>query len=272
MYDNACMLLLLIHMQDDLSESQSPPHVQSEHSTQDSDTAQHTSGPVCLYCKKHLLEPTAKICANCGHLHRASIKLFPKESICASEHTFQETYPPSSGVDTQQDKQFKYSHAFGTQSSAQVLSLPAGAQVQTTSQGRNQEASSRTEINVTVKDFLTRFERERNVRVSVPATAIPTSNHVSTKTATAVNDMLKTNPRKRKSSSDGTNEQFFIKHFRPDDMSDPTEIDYFRSDEPNNISGAGVSDAKNESNTSPANPSHNSDVGCFVYIMAVAAT
>ena len=134
------MLLLLIHMQglqDDLSESQSPMHVQSDHSTGDSDTVQHTSGPVCLYCKKHLLEPMATICAGCGH--RASIKLAPKESITASEHNVQETNPPSSGMDTQ-DKQIKYPTVFGAQSSAQVLSLPAGTQCSS----RNQEASSET--------------------------------------------------------------------------------------------------------------------------------
>ncbi len=259
-----CMPLLLIHMQklQDLSESQNPLDVQREHSTLDSDTVQHTSGPVCAYCKAHLLTPTARVCANCGYSHRASAKRTPKESI-----TSQETNPSSSEMDTQ-DKQFKYSLAFGAQSSAQVLSLPAGTQVQ-----RNQEASSRTGINVTVKDFLTRLEREKNVRVSVPA-AIPTPN-ISTETATAVNDMLKKNPRKRKSSSNVTNEQFFIKHFRPDDMSDRTEIDpmlYFSSDKPNKMSGAAVSGAKNDSSTSPEtetrvdlNPSHSSDVGCFVY-------
>ncbi len=239
-------------LQDDLSESQSPPHVQSEHSTPDSDTAQHTSCPVCLFCNEHLLEPTATICANCGHLHRASAKLIPKESITTS----QETNPPSSGTDTQ-DKPFKYPPVFGA---AQV---PAGTQA--SQRSSKKEASSRTGINVTLKDFLTRFEREKNIRASVPATAIPISN-VSTETATAVTDMLKKNPRKRKSSSNVTNEHFFIKHFRTDDMSDPTEIDpmlYFSSDEPKKISGVAVSDEKNESNTSPANPSHSSDVGCF---------
>ena len=126
-------------LQDDLSESQNPPHVQSEHSTVDSDTVQHTSGPVCLYCKKHLLEPMATICAGCRHLHRAGIKLTPKESITASEHNVQETSPPSSRMDTQD----KYSTVFGAQSSAQV---PAGTEVQTTSQcsSRNQEISSET--------------------------------------------------------------------------------------------------------------------------------
>ncbi len=255
------MLLLLIHMQglqDDLSESQSPPDVQSEHSTLDSDTVQHTSGPVCLFCKEHLLKPSARICAGCGHLHRAS-KL-TQENITANEHNVQETNPPSGRMDTQ-DKQFKYPSVFGTHSSPQLISLPAGTQIQTTSQcsSRNQEAS-KAGLNVTVKDFLTRFEREKNVRVSVPATARPTLN-ISTEIATAVNDMLIKNPRKRKSSS---NEQFFIKHFRPDDTSDCTEID---PDEPNKMSGAAVSDAKNKSSTSPETEarvdSHTSSVGCL---------
>ena len=136
------MLLLLIHMQglqDDLSESQSPLHVQREHSTPDS----NTRGPVCLYCEKHLLTPTATTCAGCGHLHRASIKLTPKESITASEHNVQETNHPSSGIDTQ-DKQSKYPTVFGAYSSAQVLSLPAGTQCSS----RNQEASSETSDDI----------------------------------------------------------------------------------------------------------------------------
>ncbi len=125
-------------LQDDLSESQNPPHVQSDHSTANSNTVQHTSGPVCLYCKKHLLEPTARLCAGCGHSHRASTT---KESITTS----QETNPPSSsGMDTQ-DNQFKYVPVFGPHSSAQLTSLPAGTQVDTSQRSsRNQEISSET--------------------------------------------------------------------------------------------------------------------------------
>ncbi len=95
---------------------------------------------------------------------------------------------------------------------------------------RNQEASSKTG---TVKDFLTRFEKEENVRVSVPA-VIPTSN-ISTETAMGVNYMLKKNPRKR---TIVTNEQFFIKRFKPDDCTEIDPLLYFSSDEPNKMSEA----------------------------------
>ncbi|XP_064403130.1 E3 ubiquitin-protein ligase RNF213-like isoform X2 [Halichondria panicea] len=129
---------------------------------------------------------------------------------------------------------------------------------------RNQEASSKTG---TVKDFLTRFEKEENVRVSVPA-VIPTSN-ISTETAMGVNYMLKKNPRKR---TIVTNEQFFIKRFKPDDCTEIDPLLYFSSDEPNKMSEAAVSDAKNESSTSPEiearvdlNPSHSSDANMLTY-------
>ncbi len=128
-------------LQGDLSESQNPPHVQSDHSTANSNTVQHTSCPVCFYCNKHLLEPTARFCAGCGHPHRASTKRTLKESITTS----QEKNPPSSsGMDTQ-DNQFNYAPVFGAHSSAQLTSLPAGTQVETSQRSsKNQEISSET--------------------------------------------------------------------------------------------------------------------------------
>ena len=120
-------------LQNDLAKRKSPLDVQGKHSTPDSDTR----GPVCHFCKKHLLSPTAMICAGCGNVHRANVKRTPKGSVTTTEHC-QETNAPS-GMDIQ-NKHFKYSPEFGTQSYARVLSLPA---VQTSSQ-RNQEASSET--------------------------------------------------------------------------------------------------------------------------------
>ncbi len=211
-------------LQDDLSESQNPLHVQSDHSTANSDTVQHTSGPVCLYCKKHLLEPTATICAGCGHLHRASVKFAPKESITTS----QETNPPSSsGMDTQ-DKQFKYTPIFGAHSSAQLTSLSAGTQVETSQRSsRNQEASSETGDEILKRKRYsssdgTNGQFVKHLRtddMSDPAEIDPVSSDVHKKKSGAA-------------VSDGKNE------------------------------------SSKSPETEALHPSHSFDVGCFVYPVA----
>ncbi len=157
------------------------------------------AGPVCQYCNKHLLEPTARICAKCGHLHRASVSVVPKDDL-----NCQKTNPMDIEIDS--IPQFKYPHIFGpnlptTSAVSSPLTRPALSSYES-----KENESAKTD---------SQFTRERDGKGS-PSSA-DSLKSISAATIIKIGDILKKNPRKRKSHSNVSSDKFCIKHFKPDD-------------------------------------------------------
>ena len=171
-------------------------------------------GPECQYCHKNLLEPTATFCNNCGHMHRNTSELDSEKDAVSPRQT-------SSGEAQTTERKIKYAPVFGPQADSQVRSLPMTKSPTSQVVQKNNPPGAPEEETVTVSDFVERLKKG-TVSAAAEATA---PKGVSAEMASAVDKLLKSHPRKRKSSS--SDEQFLVKHFKSSDESsdnDPVDL------------------------------------------------